>query len=84
MEKKAQNNGSGRAAMTCFSASFRIKESKMWMTSVPKSEIEEVGVGRIESMSNLLLSDFMCFLLYQLGRMMVRLCGWKCAWLGSV
>ena len=50
VEKKAQNNGSGRAAMTCFSASFRIKESKMWKRSVPKSEIEEVGVGRIESM----------------------------------
>ena len=57
--------------MTCFSASFRIKESKMWKRSVPKSEIEEVGVGRIESMSNLLLGDFMCFLLYQLAMLMV-------------
>ena len=49
----------------------------MWRTTVPEFEIEEVDVGRIESMSNRLLSYFMCFLLLQLGRieMMMIMCG---------
>ena len=47
-----------------FSASFRIKESMMWKRSFPEFEVEDVAIGRIESMSNLLLLTlcvFSCF-----------------------